>query len=108
MNYCSRIVLIEKDAEIIGPEVLELVNLIDTEKSIEDAASTLKISKAKASKYIKAIEKHIGEPAIVKSRRSADSYNVHISPACRDFVGKYSEFLKKNEEAIKRNFELIF
>lgn len=108
MEYCSKIVLIENDAEIIGEEALELVKLIDTEKSIEDAAKTLKISKAKAHRYIKAIAKHIGQPAIVKSRKGADSYNVHISPACRDFVGKYAKFLKKNEEAIKKNYDLIF
>ena len=108
MEYCSRIVLIDNDVEFFGPEALELVKLIDTEKSIEDAAKTLKISKAKASKYIKAVENYLREPAIVKSRKSADSYNVHISPACRDLVDKYENFLAKNEEAIKKNFEQIF
>ena len=109
MEYCSRIVLIDNGVEFLSPEVLELVKLIDTEKSIEGAASTLKISKAKARKYIKIIEKYLREPAIVKSKtRGADSYDVHISPACRDLVGRYAKFLKKNEDAIKKNFELIF
>ena len=108
MEYCSRIVLIDKGAEVFGPEAMELVKLVDTQKSIKDAASTMKISSAKAWKYIRAIEQYLGESAIVKSRGGADSYNVHISPACRSLLEKYESFEKQSQEATEKFFKQIF
>lgn len=108
MNYNSRIVLVEDNVEVMGPEALELIKLIDTQKSVGAAAATLKISTARAWKYIRAIEKHLGESAVVKNNRGTDNYTTHISPACRAFVEKYENFIKKNETAIAKNFEQIF
>ena len=108
MDYCARIVLADKGAEVFGPEALELVKLIDTQKSIKEAASTMKISSAKAWKYIRAIEQYLREPAIVKSRGGADNYNVHISPACRSLLERYESFEKKSQGAIEGYFKQIF
>lgn len=109
MKYCSRIVLVDNDLEVFTPEAVELIKLIDTLKSVKAAASTLKISSAKAWKYIRAIEKCLGESAIVKTRGvDIDGYHVHISPSCRSLLEKYDNFLKQSEAAIKKNFDLIF
>ena len=108
MNYSARIVLVENNAEVMGPEAYELIKLIDTEKSVKAAAATLKISSARAWKYIRAIEKHLGEAAVVKNNRGEDNYNIHISPACRAFIEKYENFIKKNETAIAKNYEQFF
>ncbi len=109
MDYCSRIVLVDNGVEVFSREAMELVKLIDTEKSIKDAASTLKISTAKAWKLIRAIEKGLGEKAVVKSRTDGvDGYNVHISPACRNLLEKYSAFESKSQEAIKAFYNQIF
>ena len=108
MDYCSRIILIDKDTEVFGPEAMELIKLIDTQKSIKGAAATMKISNAKAWKYIRAVEKTLGEAAVVKRAGGADSYNVHISPACRSLLEKYENFVKKSDEATKKFFNQIF
>ena len=108
MEYCSRIVLINKGVEVFGPEAMELVKLIDTQKSIKGAAATMKISSARAWKYIRAIEQYIGEGAIVKSNRGADNYSVHISPACRSLLEKYEAFVKKSAAATDEFFKQIF
>ena len=108
MDYIAKVVLVEDNVEVMGPEALELIKLIDTEKSIKAAASTMKISTAKAWKYIRAIEKHLGEAAVRKNNRGEDNYNIHISPACRAFIEKYENFIKKNETAIAKNYEQFF
>lgn len=108
MEYCSRIVLVDKGVEVFGPEAKELIKLIDTQKSIKGAAATMKISTARAWKYIRAIEKAIGEGAIVKNNRGADSYNVHISPACRNLLEKYESFEKQCQGAAEEYFKQIF
>ena len=109
MEYCSRIDLVENGSVFFDKEAMELLKLIDTEKSIDDAAKTLKISTAKAKRIIKAIEKALGEKAVIKTRNAGvDGYNVHISPACRGLLEKYAEFTKKSEEAIKKVFNQIF
>ena len=108
MEFCSRIVLIDKGAEVFGPEAMELVKLIDTEKSIKGAAATMKISNAKAWKYIRAIEQYLKEAAVVKSRSNVDSYSVHISPACRSLLEKYEDFVKKSNAATEEFFKQVF
>ena len=108
MEYCSRIVLVDKDAEVFGPEAMELIKLIDTEKSIKGAAATMKISTAKAWKYIRAIEKYLDEGAIVKSHSNVDNYSVHISPACRNLLEKYENFVAKSAAATDVYFKQIF
>ena len=109
MKYCSRIVLVDNENEFFTPEAVELIKLIDTQKSIKAAADVMKISDGEAKKYIKAIEKYLGESAVVKTRGAdVDGYNVHISPACRSLLEKYENFLKQSEAAIKKNFDLIF
>lgn len=108
MEFCSRIVLVDKGAEVFGPEAKELVKLIDTQKSIKGAAATMKISTAKAWKYIRAIEKCLGEAAVVKSNRGTDGYTVHISPACRSLLEKYESFEKKSQGATEEFFKQIF
>ncbi len=109
MDYCANIVLVEKGAEVFSAETLELLKLIDTEKSIKGAAASMKISSAKAWKMIRAIEKCLGESAVVKSRsEGVDGYNVHISPACRGLLSKYEDFNKKSQAAVKELFDRIF
>ena len=109
MEYCSRIALVDNGAEFFNAEAMKLLNLIDTEKSIKDAASTMKISTAKAWKIIRAIEKHLGEAAVVKSRSEGiDGYRVHISPACRGLLAKYAEFNEKSQAAVKEIFNRVF
>ena len=109
MEYCSRIVLVEKGAEFFSTETMELLKLIDEMKSVKEAASTLKISSARAWKLIRATEKYLGESAVVKSRtEGVDGYRVHISPACRGLLEKYAEFNVKSQAAVKEIFDNIF
>ena len=108
MEYKSRIVLVDKEAEVFGPEAMELIKLIEIQKSVGAAADVMKISTAKAWKYIRTIEKAIGETAVVKNNRSTDKYTVHISPACRSLLEKYENFKKKSEAAIQKYYEQIF
>ena len=108
MKYCARIALTETGSEVFGPEAMELLKCIDTQKSVKDAAATLKISTAKAWKLIRAMEKHLREPAVVKSRGGVDSYDVHISPAARKLLEQYCEFSSKSEEAIAALYKQIF
>ncbi|MBQ6672845.1 MAG: LysR family transcriptional regulator [Spirochaetales bacterium] len=108
MKYCARIALTESGSEVFGPETLELLKCIDTQKSVKEAASTLKISTAKAWKLIRAMEKHLKEPAVVKSRGGADSYDVHISPAARKLLEKFEDFEKKSQSAIADFYKQIF
>ena len=69
----------------------------------------MKISTARAWRIIRAIEKHLGEAAVVKARNAgADGYNVHISPACRGLLAKYAEFNEKSQAAVKEIFDRVF
>lgn len=108
MEYKSRIVLVDKEAEVFGPEAMELIKLIEIQKSVGAAADVMKISTAKAWKYIRTIEKALGEAAVVKNNRGTDKYTVHISPACRSLLEKYENFKKKSEAAIQKYYEQIF
>ena len=108
MNFNSRIVLVDKEAEVFGPEAMELIKLVDIQKSVKAAAEAMKISTAKAWKYIRAIEKHLGESAVVKNNRGTDKYNIHISPACRSLLEKYESFIKKSEAAIEEYYKQSF
>ena len=108
MEYKSRIVLVDKEAEVFGPEAMELIKLIDIQKSVGAAADAMKISTAKAWKYIRTIEKSLGEAAVVKTDTGKDKYKVHISPACRGLLEKYENFKKKSEAAIQKYYEQIF
>ncbi len=108
MKYCARIALTENGAEVFGPEAMELLKLIDTQKNVKEAAASMKISAAKAWKLIRAMEKHLREPAVVKSRSGADNYDVHISPAARKLLEKYADFGKKCDEAISEFYKQIF
>ena len=92
----------------MGPEAMKLIKLIDEQKSIKSAASIMKISTARAWKYIRAVEKTLGESAVVKSASVVDSYSIHISPACRNLLDKYEKFLKQSEAAVKKNYDVIF
>ena len=49
MKYCSRIVLVDNENEFFTPEAVELIKLIDTQKSIKAAADVMKISDGPAS-----------------------------------------------------------
>lgn len=109
MDYCAKIVLVENGAVCFDKEAMDLLKLIDQEKSIDGAADTLKISTAKAKRIIKAIEKALGEKAVLKARNAGvDGYNVHISPACRGLLDKYAEFYKQSNAAVKEIFDKIF
>ena len=108
MKYCARIVLTENGSEVFGPESMELLKCIDTQKSVKEAAATLKISTAKAWKMIRAMEKNLKASAVVKSRGGADNYDIHISPAARKLLEKYEDFEKKSQDAIADFFKQIF
>jgi molybdate transport system regulatory protein len=108
MKYCARIVLTENGSEVFGPEAMELLKCIDTQKSVKEAAATLKISTAKAWKMIRAMEKNLKASAVVKSRGGADSYDIHISPAARNLLEKYEDFEKKSQDAIEDLYKQIF
>ena len=108
MQYFSRIVLFDDGVEVLGPEAMKLIRLIDELKSIKDAASAMKISTARAWKYIRAVEKTIGASAVVKSKRGVDIYSVHISPACRNLLDKYERFISQSEAEIRKAYEQIF
>lgn len=109
MEYKATIELVNEGTTFFYPDVLKLIKLVDEQKSVKAAANIMKISASKAWKMIRTVEAAIGETAVFKARNAgADTYLVHISPACRDLVAKYAEFEKKSQEAVKKVYGQIF
>ena len=109
MNYKVNVELVEKEAAFFCHEAMELIKYVDIQKSVKEAAKSMGMSSAKAWKIIRGIEKALGESAVVKTKTNGvDGYNVHISPACRKLLEKYSEFESKLDVAAKALFNQIF
>ena len=109
MEYKATIELVNEGTPFFCTDVLKLIKLIDELKSVREAAEIMKITPSKAWKMIRTVEAALGETAVFKARNAGvDKYTVHISPACRNLVEKYTEFEKKSQEAVKKIYGQVF
>jgi molybdate transport system regulatory protein len=86
----------ETDKSITGPGIIQLLDLLKEEKSLNKASKRMNISYVKAKRLLDQMEEKLGKKILIRRRGGVDRGGTELS----EFGLKYLEEFKKMKEKI--------
>ena len=104
----SKVWLEAKGRPVLGPGRVELLQGIDAQGSISEAARILKITYRKAWGQIKAMEQLLGLPLLRIQTGGAGGGGARLTPEARAILSDYLRLAQGIGEEVDRRFRKIF
>jgi molybdate transport system regulatory protein len=95
MELMIKVNLIDEDGKsILGPGIVQLLELIKEEKSINKAAKRMSLSYVKALKLLKNMEDKIGKPILSKRIGGNERGGTDLTPGGIKFLEEFEKMQK--------------
>lgn len=91
-----------------GIGVQELLRLVQKTNSLQTAAATMEMSYSKAWKIIRAAEKELGFPLMIRRVGGAGGGGSQLTERGLDFVNRFEQFTSEANEAADELFKKYF
>ena len=93
---------------VLGPGRRELLQAVDEQGSISQAARILKITYRKAWGQIKTMEDQLGLPLVRKTSGGLGGGSACLAPEARTLLSQYDRLAQGIQEEVDRRFKEIF
>jgi molybdate transport system regulatory protein len=104
----SKVWLEAKGRPVLGPGRVELLQGIDEQGSISQAARIRKLTYRKAWGQIRAMEQQLGLPLVQKQTGGAGGGGARLTPEARELLRDYLQLAQGIGDEVDRRFQEIF
>ena len=94
----------DSDEEFFGAGLLCLLEGIDRNGSIQQAAKEMNLSYVKALKILNRVERELGEKLLIRQKGGANRGKSELTPFAREFSAEFSKLRQKMMKAGNREF----
>jgi len=107
LNYSLTLYLTKKQT-VMGPEIVQLMQLIQIKGSLTLAAGALGISYNKAWRLLHHAEQALAQPLVVSSAGGVHGGGSNLTTEGQNLMNKYLRLQELSQSAVEHYFQMIF